>query len=133
MPPLDQDHWPLLGQVLAAVEEEARLVARPMLAVAQQQVPVHQVLVDRVGNRAAGTVDSQEADMDMPLVDAVEDMVAPAVHERLDCQRASLGAGRWLPDFGAMCCRNSNSEQIYPSRPIDRERCYIVLHSLGRK
>lgn len=133
MPPLDQDHWPLQVQVLAVVAAVARLVARLMLTVARQRVPVHWVLADRVDNRVADTVDSRAADTDMPLVDAVEDTVVPAVHKRLGHQQASQEVVRWPPDSGAMCCRNSSSEQIYPSRPIDRERCYIVLHSLGRK
>ena len=104
-----------------------------MLAVARPQAPVRRVLADMVGNRVADMADSRAADMDMPPGDAVGDTAVLAVQKRLGPQRASQEAVRWPPGFGAMCCRNSNSEQIYPSRPIDRERCYIVLHRLGRK
>jgi len=110
------------------------VAARLVLSVARLRVPVRRVLADMVDSQVADTVDNRVADRDMPLVGAVEGTAVLVVYVRLDGrQRASPGAVHWLLDFGAMCCLNSNSEQIYPSHPIDRERCYIVLHSLGRK
>lgn len=103
-----------------------------MLVVDRQREPARRVLADKVGNRVADTVDTLAVDMGMPLADAVVDMLV-AAHKLLGRQRASQVAVLQPLGSGAMCSRSSNSEQTYPSRPIDRERCYSVLHSLGRK